>query len=111
MKPVDDDNLKPERIQTPARTVTHEDLRKVSAKIGEWTVDPTPNAIYRHFPQPSFAASVALLTKVAEKVAKHGRVPYAVIDATGVTVRFGNPPNSGVTETDLEMAAAVNAIS
>ena len=104
-------NLKPERIQAPSITITPEHLRKASAKIGDWTVDPTPNAIWRHFPQPSFTASAAFLTQVAEQVEKHGRVPYVVIDATGVTVRLGNPPQTGVTETDLELAADLVAIS
>ncbi len=64
MKPVV--NLKPERIQRPSPTVTPEHLREENPKIGDWTVDPTPNAIYRHFPQPSFSASAAFIRKAAE---------------------------------------------
>ncbi len=112
--------MKPERIQSPARAVTPERLRQQKREIGEWQVDPTPNAITRHFPQPSFSASAAFLTKVAPQVDKHGRMPHVTVGATGVTVRLGNPPapsvcapegRPGVTEADLELAAAFNAIA
>ncbi len=104
-------NLKPERIQDRMLPVTPERLRNPKGEIGKWQVDPTPNAISRHFPQSSFSASAAFLMKVGAHAEKHGRVPFAVVDATGVTVRFGNPPQSGFTEADLDLAAAINAIA
>ncbi len=96
--------LKPERIQGRLTPVTPERLQAHGAS-SDWQVDPTPNAISRHFPQPSFRASAAFLMKVADHAEKHGRAPFVTVDATGVTVRLGNPPQSGVTEADLEFAA------
>ncbi len=104
-------NLKPERIQGQSATVTPERLQEASGKIGDWTVDPTPNAIFRHFPQPGFSASAAFLMKAAAHAQEHGREPFAFVDATGVTVRLGNAPQSGVTETDLALAATLTTIS
>ncbi len=103
--------LKPERIQVQSLPVTPAHLRERQNEIGGWEVDPTPNAISRHFPQPSFSASAAFLTEAAVEVEKHGRVPFVTVDATGVTVRLGNPPRSGVTETDVDLAAALTAIA
>ncbi len=103
-------NLKPERIQGQSVTVTPERLQEQRGEIGDWTVDPTPNAIYRHFPHSGFSASVAFLMKAAAHAEKYGREPFAVVDASGVTVRLGNAPQSGVTETDLELAAALTTI-
>ncbi len=103
--------MKPERIQGQSALVTPEHLRQQKQKIGNWEVDPTPNAITRHFPQPSFSASAAFLTKVAPQVDQHGRVSRITVDATGVTVRLGNAPATGVTEADLELATALNAIA
>ncbi len=101
--------LKPERIQDRSMPVTPELLRE--SEIGDWQVDSTPNAIYRHFPQPSFSASVGFLTEAAAEVEKYGRVPFVMVDATGVTVRLGNAPQSGVTEADLDLAAALIAVA
>ncbi len=103
--------MKPERIQDRMTPVEPERLQAQNGKIGNWEVDPTPNAIFRHFPQPSFQASAAFLTKVAAQAGKHGRAPYAIVDATGVTVRLGNALHTGVTEADLDLAAALSAIS
>ncbi len=103
--------MKPERIQGHQVLVTPERLREKKREIAGWQVEETPNAIIRHFPQASFKASAAFLTKVAPKVEEHGRASFAFVDATGVTVRLGSPPRSGVTETDLELAAALNTIS
>ena len=104
-------SLKPERIQGQSEPITPERLLEERDQIGDWTVDRTPNAIYRHFPQPSFSASAAFVARIAEAADKHGRSPHVVINATGVTVWLGNPPNSGVTEADLEMAAGVLAVA
>ncbi|MCP4202875.1 MAG: hypothetical protein GY769_13205 [bacterium] len=104
-------NLKPERIQDRLLPVTPERLQEKQTEIGYWQVDPTPNAISRHFPQSSFSASAAFLTRVAVAIEKHGRQPFAFVDATGVTVRLGNAPQSGVTEADLDVAAALTAIA
>ncbi|MCP5118611.1 MAG: hypothetical protein GY953_47975, partial [bacterium] len=72
MKPKDnDENLKAERVQNQSATVTPERLQEQHGEIGDWTVDPTPNAIYRHFPQPSFSASVAFLMKAAAYAEEH----------------------------------------
>ncbi len=106
----DDQNLKPERIQGTER-VTPERLHEQQGEIGGWTVDPTPNAIYRHFPQPSFSASAAFLMEVAAHAEEHDRVPFAQVDATGVTVRLGNAPASGVTAADLDLAATLTTRS
>ncbi len=105
------ENLKAERIQNQSATVTPERLQEKRGKIGDWTVDSTPNAIYRHFPQPSFSASAGFLMKAAARAEKHCRVPFVQVDATGVTVRLGNAPQSGVTEADLDFAAELTAIS
>ncbi len=99
--------MKPERIQTPEAPIAPDLREQRPTEIDGWTVDPTPNAIIRHFAQPTFAAAVSFLTKVAEEIDQHDRAPYIVIDGTGVTVRLGNPPASGVTECDLELAAAL----
>ncbi len=104
-------NLKPERIQAPRLPVTPERLQEQNGKIGNWQVDATPNAIYRHFPQSSFQDSAAFLMKVGGAADKHGRELFAYVDATGVTVRLGNAPQSGVTEADLDLAAAIAAIA
>ncbi len=103
-------NLKPERIQDQLMLVTPERLQAHGAS-SDWQVDPTPNAILRHFPQPSFRASAAFLMKVANHAEKHGRTPFVNVDASGITVRLGNPPQSGVTETDLNLATSLNAIA
>ncbi len=103
--------MKPERIQNRMAPVTPERLHQQKREMADWQVDPTPNAIVRHFPQPSFSASAAFLTRAAKQVDQHGRVPFVTVDATGVTVRLGNPPATGVTEADLELATALNAIS
>ncbi len=110
--------MKPERIQF--LPVTPERLHTRRGEITGWEVDTTPNAIFRHFPQPSFTASAAFLQKAAPAVEKHGRVPFFFGDASGVTVRLGNAPLlpfaplrgdvSGVTEADLDLAAALTAI-
>lgn len=102
-------SLKPERIQRPSATVTPARLQAANGEIGDWTVDPTPNAITRHFGQPSFAASAAFIARVAELVDKHGRVPHVWIDDAGVTVRLGNAPDTGVTEADLEIADSLTS--
>lgn len=101
-------NLKPERIQ--GQLVTPDRLRPHGASA-DWQVDETPNAIARHFPQPSFQSSAAFLMQVAGHAEKHGRTPFAVVDASGVTVRLGNPPMSGVTEADLGLAGAIDTIA
>ena len=88
--------LKPERIQDRLLPVTPERLQQQRFEIGNWQVDPTPNAISRHFPQPSFADSATFLDKVAAEVEKHGTTPFAWVDASGVTLRLGNPPSSVV---------------
>ena len=103
-------NLKPERIQDRLLPVTPEHLREKQGEIGDWAVDPAPNAITRHFPQPSFSASAGFLMKAAVEIERHGRALYAFVDAGGVTVRLGNPPQSGVTDADLDLAAALVAI-
>ncbi len=113
--------MKPERIQGPMAPVDPERLQALNTRIGNWELDPTPSAISRQFPQPSFQASAAFLTKVAAQAEKKGRSPYAFVDATGVTVRLGNAPvvvafaplrgDVGVTEADLDLAAALTAIS
>ncbi len=105
------ERLKAERVQGRLAPVTPERLRERNGEIGDWTVDPTPNAIFRHFPQQSFSASAAFLMKAAAHAEKHGREPFAFVDAAGVTVRLGNAPQSGVTEADLDLAAALTAIS
>ncbi len=112
--------MKPERIQD-RMPVTPERLQEQNGKIGDWQVDTTPNAIFRHFPQSSFQASAAFLMKAAAQADKHGRAPFAFVDASGVTVRLGNAPVvpfaplrgdvTGVTEADLDLAAALIAIS
>ncbi len=109
--PEDPEDLKAERIQDRLLPVTPERLQKENGGIGNWQVDPTPNAISRHFPQPSFSASAAFLMKAAAHAQEHGREPFAFVDATGVTVRLGNAPQSGVTETDLALAATLTTIS
>ncbi len=110
--------MKPERIQGRSQTVNPERLQQRKRETGDWQVDPTPNAIVRHFPQPSFSASAAFLTRAAKQVDQHGRQASFTVDATGVTVQLGNPPAScvcapaarpGVTETDLDLATALNA--
>ncbi len=100
--------MKPERIQDRQQPVTHEHLRESRGEIRGWEVDPTPNAIYRHFPQPSFSASADFLKKVAPQVEKSGRSLFFFGDATGVTVWLGNPPNSGVTKADVDLATGIN---
>ncbi len=104
-------SLKAERVQDRSLPVTPERLQDESHKIGDWQVDPTPNAIYRRFVQPSFSASAAFLVQAAAAIETHGRPAYAVVDATGVTVRLGNPPLTGVTEADVDLAAAINAMA
>jgi pterin-4a-carbinolamine dehydratase len=103
--------LKPERIQDRTLPVTPEHLQEKKREIGDWQVDATPNAMYRHFPQPSFSASAAFLTKAVPQIEKHDRAPFVFVDATGVTVRLGNAPHSGVTEADLDLAAALITIA
>ena len=103
--------LKPERIQDRSLPITPEHLQEKKGEIGDWKVDATPNAIYRHFPQPSFSASAAFLSKAVPQIEKHGRAPFVFVDATGVTVRLGGPPRSGVTDADLELAAALVTIA
>ncbi len=103
-------NLKAERVQKAQLPVTPDRLRKHAAS-DDWQVDPTPNAIVRHFPQPSFQASAAFLMEVAGHAEKHGRVPFVYVDASGVTVQLGNAPQSGVIEADLDLAADLNAIA
>ena len=49
--------------------------------------------------------------KVGGLAEKHGRVLFAYVDATGVTVRLGNAPQSGVAEADLDFATAINALT
>ena len=100
--------MKPERIQGQLLPIDPERLREERDEMVHWEVDKTPNAIYRHFPQPSFAASVAFLEKVVPASQKHGRAPFFYGDATGVTVRLGNAPRTGVTEADLDLAADLN---
>ena len=99
--------MKPERIQPPEAIIAPDLPEQRPAEIDGWAVDPTPNAITRHFPQPTFSASAGFLAKAAEEVEKHGRMPYVLVDCTGVTVRLGNPPASGVTECDRNLAAAL----
>ena len=103
--------LKAERVQVRLLPVPPERLRNPQGELSNWQVDSTPNAITRHFPQSSFSASAAFLIKVGTQAAKHGRQPFAFIDATGVTVRLGNPPQSGVTEADIELADALSKIA
>ncbi len=103
--------MKPERIQGRRMPVTPERLQQKHVEIRGWEVDATPNAIERHFPQPSFQASADFLKKVASNVEKSGRTPFFYGGATGVTVRLGNPPNSGVTEADVDLAMALNSIA
>ena len=95
--------MKPERVQLVADRPEQWDK-----KIGDWDVDPTPNAITRHFPQSSFTESVRFLTEVAKQAEEHDSTPFAVVDANGVTLRLGNPPKSGVKECELKLAAAIS---
>ncbi len=103
--------LKAERVQGRDLPVTPEHLQEQNGEIGDWQVDTTPNAIFRHFPQPSFADSAAFITRAASEIEKHGRDAFIYVDATGVTVRLGNPPLSGVTGADLDLAAALAHIT
>ena len=102
--------MKAERVQFRSPAVTPDRLQTTKLDDG-WEVDLTPNAITRHFPQPSFSASAAFVMKAAKLVEKHGRVPFVVISEAGVTVRLGNPPQSGVTEADLDLAAAIARVA
>ncbi len=103
--------MKPERIQHRQTPVTPERLHERRGEIRGWEVDSTPNAIQRHYPQPSFSASADFLKKVAPKVEKSGRPFFFYGDATGVTVRLGNAPRSGVTEADVDLATAINQMA
>ncbi len=103
--------MKPERIQGRLTPATPEHLQERRGEIRGWEVDETPNAIERHFPQPSFSAAADFLKKVAPKVEKSGRPFFFFGDATGVTVRLGNPPDSGVTEADVDLATAINQMA
>ncbi len=103
--------MKPERIQDRRQPVTPERLQEKRGEINGWEVDTTPNAIYRHFPQPSFTASADFVKKIALAVEKSGRPFFFFGDATGVTVRLGNAPNSGVMNADLDLATAVNQLA
>ncbi len=103
--------MKPERIQDRLQPVTPERLQQKRGEINGWEVDTTPNAIYRHFPQPSFTASADFVQKIAPAVQKSGRPFFFYGDATGVTVRLGNPVQTGVTEADLDLATALNQIA
>lgn len=103
--------MKPERIQRRRPPVNPEPLHEQLGKLGDWEVDTTPNAISCHFPQPSFAASVAFLGKVAAAVEKNERMPSFFGDASGVTVRLGNAPHSGVTDADVALARTLNILA
>ncbi len=103
--------LKAERVQDLQLPVDPERLRNPEGELGNWQVDTTPNAIFRHFPQPSFSASALFLMKVGGKAAKHGRQPFAYVDATGVTIRLGSAPLSGITEADLELAVELGKVA
>ncbi len=109
--------MKPERIQDRQQPVTPERLHERRGEIKGWEVDMTPNAIYRHFPQPSFTASADFVKKIALAVEKSGRPFFFFGDATGVTVWLGNPPacsvgapagRPGVTEADVDLATGIN---
>ncbi|MCP3961156.1 MAG: hypothetical protein GY719_25195 [bacterium] len=99
--------MKPERVQNRSMPVTPDRLREANLGLRDWEVDPTPNAITRHFPQPSFAASVKFLTQVSELVETHGTVPFVTVSRTGVTIRLGSPPETGVNKAELELADAL----
>ncbi len=112
--------MKPERIQGRRLPVTPERLHEKRGEINGWEVDPTPNAIYRYFPQPGFTASADFVQKIAPAVVKSGREPSFFGDATGVTVRLGNALpvvpfaplwGDGVTEADLDLATTLNQLS
>ena len=103
--------LKAERVQDLLLPVDPERLRNPEGEIAKWQVDATPNAISRHFPQPSFSASAVFLLKVGGQAAKHGREVFAYVDATGVTLRLGNAPSSGVTEADVDLAVELGKVA
>ena len=103
--------MRPERIQDRFQPVTPERLQEKRGEIAGWEVDETPNAIQRHFPQPSFTAAADFVKKIAPAVEKSGRPCFFHGDVTGVTVRFGNAFHSGVTEADIELAKALNQLS
>ena len=99
--------MKPERVQGRGVAVTPDLLHEANRSLRDWQVDPTPNAITRHFPQPNFASSVSFLQKLGDLVETHGTVPYVTVSRTRVTVRLGNPPETGVGQAELELAAAL----
>ncbi len=109
--------MKPERIQGRLTPATPERLHERRGEIKGWEVEETPNAIYRHFPQPSFTASADFVKKIAPAVQKSDRPFFFYGDATGVTVRLGNAPacsvcapagRPGVMNADLDLATAIN---
>ena len=102
--------MKAERVQFRSPAVTRDRLQKTKLDDG-WELDVTPNAITRHFPQPGFSASAAFVTKLAKQAEKHERAPWVVVSEAGVTVRLGNPPQSGVTEADVALALEISRIS
>lgn len=104
-------SLKAERVQDLLLPITPERLQEDRGKIESWQVDATPIAIFRDFAQPSFSASAAFLSQAAAVIEKHGRPAYVLVNTGGVFVRLGNAPLAGVTEADLKVAAAINAIA
>ncbi len=104
--------MKPERTQDNLLPDLPDRDQQPDSHAEGWQADTTPIAITRRFPTPSFSAAVGYLLRITSvlddaSADRHCRVSAITIDEGGVTIRIGSPATPGITETELELAAAL----
>ncbi|MEM7585273.1 MAG: 4a-hydroxytetrahydrobiopterin dehydratase [Acidobacteriota bacterium] len=106
--------MKPERTQDNIFPDPHHQPEQPEPRslAAGWRAMAAPIAITRRYPYPNFSASVGFLQRIAsvldERQDRHCRVAAITLDHYGVTIALGSSADTGVSEAEMELAAALN---
>ncbi|MBB6733936.1 4a-hydroxytetrahydrobiopterin dehydratase [Cohnella zeiphila] len=85
--------------------LTPEELEKGLEELPGWTVEEGKR-ILRKILFPAFSEAISFVNRVAEEAEKRNHHPFIAIDYRRVTLRLTTWHSGGLTELDLESAAA-----
>jgi 4a-hydroxytetrahydrobiopterin dehydratase len=81
------------------------------ADIPGWTYDPAAKAIGREFKFKDFSAAFGFMARVALKAEKAGHHPDWSNSYNRVTIGLSTHDAGGVTQNDVDLAKAIDAIA
>lgn len=88
--------------------LTPDQLAAELARLPEWSL--TGTAITRTYRLPSFADAIALVTRLAFEAEANDHHPDMLVSYRNVTVTWSTHSAGGVTQKDLDGAAATDRI-